>query len=129
MADTEKLAYGDRRLVVRLLADAPKLAGAVAVAVAKRLHRVLRKEGGEALADVLTAAHDTLLAGFAASLRRDQDAVQAVLDCPGPRAPSRVRSTASRPSSGPCTAAPASASSAPESKTAYDGDHLHGKRG
>ena len=85
MADTDKLAEGDRRFVVRLLADAPKLADAVAVA--KRLHRVLRKEGDEPLQDVLTAAADTLLAGFAASLGRDRDAVQAALDLPWTTSP------------------------------------------
>lgn len=85
MADTDKLADGDRRFVAHLLADAPKLAGAVAVA--KRLHRVLRKEGDERLQDVLAAAADTLLAGFAASLGRDQAAVQAALDLPWTTSP------------------------------------------
>ena len=85
MADTGKLADGDHRFVARLLADAPKLADAVAVA--KRLHRVLRKEGGEALAEVLAAANDTLLAGFAASLDRDRNAVQAALDLPWTTSP------------------------------------------
>ena len=85
MTDTDKLADGERRFVVRLLADAPKLAGAVAVA--KRLHRVLRKEGDEPLQDVLAAAADTLLAGFAASLGRDRDAVQAALDLPWTTSP------------------------------------------
>ena len=73
MADPAKLADSDRRFVARLLADAPKLAEAVAVV--KRLHRVLWNEGDEPLQDVLTAAADTLLAGFAASLGRDHDAV------------------------------------------------------
>lgn len=80
MADTDKLANGDRRFVARLLADAPKLADAVAVA--KRLQRILRKEEDGSLQDVLAAAADTLLAGFAASLGRDQNAVQAALDLP-----------------------------------------------
>jgi len=85
MAGTDKLADGDRLFVARLLADAPKLADAVAVA--KRLHRVLRKKGSEPLQDVLTAAADTLLAGFAASLGRDQTAVQAALDLPWTTSP------------------------------------------
>lgn len=85
MADTDKLAVGDCRLVARLLADAPKLAGAVAVA--KRLHHVLRKEGGEPLQDVLAATADTLLAGFAASLGRDQNAVQVALNLPWTTSP------------------------------------------
>ncbi len=54
---------------------------------AKRLHRVLRKEGDEPLQDVLTAAVDTLLAGFAASLDRNRDAVQAALDLPWTTSP------------------------------------------
>ena len=85
MADTDKLANDDHRFVARLLADAPKLADAVAVA--KRLHRVLRKESDEPLQNVLTAAADTLLAGFAASLGRDQTAVQAALDLPWTTSP------------------------------------------
>ena len=85
MADMDRLADDERRFVARLLADAPKLAGAVEVA--KRLHRLLRKEGSEPLQDVLTAAADTLLAGFAASLGRDQEAVQAALDLPWTTSP------------------------------------------
>ena len=85
MADMDRLADDERRFVTRLLADAPKLAGAVEVA--KRLHRLLRKEGSEPLQDVLTAAADTLLAGFAASLGRDQAAVQAALDLPWTTSP------------------------------------------
>lgn len=85
MADIDKLANDDRRFVARLLADAPKLADAVAVA--KRLHCLLRKEGSKPLQDVLTAAADTLLAGFAASLSRDKDAMQAALDLPWTTSP------------------------------------------
>ena len=48
---------------------------------------MLRKEVGEPLQDVLTAAADTLLAGFAASLSRDKDAVQAALDLPWTTSP------------------------------------------
>lgn len=84
-ADMDRLADDERRFVVRLLAHAPKLADAVAVAM--RLHRILRKEGDEPLQDVLTAAADTLLAGFAASLARDQDAVQAALNLPWTTSP------------------------------------------
>lgn len=85
MADTDKLVDGDRRLVTRLLAAAPKLAEAVAVA--RRLHRVLRKQSDEPLQDVLAAGADTLLSGFAASLGRDRDAVQAALDLPWTTSP------------------------------------------
>jgi len=72
MADTDKLADGDRLFVARRLADAPKLADTEAAA--KRLRRILRKEGDASLQDVLTATADTLLAGFAANLSSDQDA-------------------------------------------------------
>jgi len=85
MAKEGKLTEDESRFVARLLADAPKLASAVAVA--KRLHRVLRKEGDEPLMDVLAAAADTLLAGFAANLGRDRDAVQAALDLPWTTSP------------------------------------------
>jgi transposase len=85
MADTDKLTRNEHRFVARLLADTPKLADAVAVA--KRLHCILRKEGDEPLQEVFTAADDTLLAGFAASLGRDQDAVQAALDLPWTTSP------------------------------------------
>ena len=85
MADTDKLADGDRRFVARLLTNTPKLADAVAVA--KRLHRILRKKEDGSLQDVLTAAADTLLARFAASLGRDHDAVQAALDLPWTTSP------------------------------------------
>ena len=50
--------------------------------VARRLHRVLRKENDEPLCDVLAAAADILLADFGASLSRDQNAVQAALNLP-----------------------------------------------
>ena len=90
MADTDKLADGDRRFVARLLADTPKLAGATELA--KRLNRLPRKKGSDSFQDVLAAAADTLLAGFAAGLGRDQAAVQAILDLfPRPRAPSRAK--------------------------------------
>ncbi len=78
MADTDKLANVGRQFVVRLLADETK--SARAVAVAKRVHCVLRKKEGEARADVLAAASDTLLSEFAASRDRDWDVVQAALD-------------------------------------------------
>ena len=85
MADPEKLGKDEREFVTRLLADTPKLAEAVSAA--KRLRLVLSKEDDEILDDVLTAAQDTLLAGFAASLSRDRDAVQAVLDLPWTTSP------------------------------------------
>ena len=68
-AGPDNLADSERQFVVRLFADASKLAEAVELA--KRLHRVLRTQGGQRLA----VAADILLAGFAASLGRDQDAL------------------------------------------------------
>ncbi len=85
MADPETLGGDEQAFVTRLLADAPRLAEAVSVA--KRLRRVLSKEGDDTLDDVLIAAQDTLLAGFAASLNRDRDAVQAALDLPWTTSP------------------------------------------
>ena len=85
MADPDKLADSERQFVGRLLADAPKLAEAVTVA--KRLHRVLRKENGETLDEVLAAAGSTLLARFATNLGRDKGAVQAALDLPWTTSP------------------------------------------
>ena len=85
MADIDKLDDDERSFVVRLLAEASDLADAVAAA--KRLRRVLRKESDEPLLDVLAAAEDTPLAGFAANMRRDADAVQAALDTPWTTSP------------------------------------------
>lgn len=85
MADTEALDETERAFVVRLLTDAPDLAEAVAAA--KNLRRVLRRESGEGLEPALAAAESTSLAGFAASLRRDADAVQAALDLPWSTSP------------------------------------------
>ena len=85
MADIDKLDDDERSFVVRLLAEASDLADAVAAA--KRLRRVLRKESDEPLLDVLAAAEDTPLAGFAANMRRDAGAVQAALDTPWTTSP------------------------------------------
>ncbi len=71
--------------MARLLADAPGLAEAVAVA--SRLRRLLRREGDESLVEVLDAAATTQLAAFAARLRRDIGAVQAALDTPWTTSP------------------------------------------
>jgi transposase len=85
MADAEVLSETDRLFVARLFSEAPKLAEAITIA--KRLHQVLRCESDEALQDVLDAARDTLLAGFAAGLRQDIEAVQAALDLPWTTSP------------------------------------------
>jgi transposase len=85
MADTEALSETDRLFMAQLFAEAPKLAEAITLA--KRLHQVLRREGEESLHDVLAAARDTLLAGFASGLRQDLAAVQAALDLPWTTSP------------------------------------------
>jgi transposase len=71
--------------VAHLLQAAPALAKAVAVA--KRLKLLFRRKGNESLSDVLAAADETLLAGFADSLRKDQEAVNAALDLPWTTSP------------------------------------------
>ena len=80
MADTDALPEAERAFVERLLADAPELADAIAVA--KRLNLLLRKKSEESLDGVLDDAAGTLLAEFAAGLRSDGFAVQAALDLP-----------------------------------------------
>jgi transposase len=85
MAEAEVLSETDRLFVAQLFSEAPKLAEAIMLA--KRLRQVLRCESGEALQDVLEAARDTLLAGFAAGLRQDIEAVQAALDLPWTTSP------------------------------------------
>ena len=85
MADDGGLGADERRFVARLLAEAPELAEAVAVA--KRLRAVLRRSGDETLTAVLDAARGTLLGSFAAWLERDRDAVQAALDLPWTTSP------------------------------------------
>ena len=85
MADTDGLPAPERAFVSRLLAETPTLADAVTVA--KRLNRLLRRASEENLDQVLDAAASTLLAGFAAGLRRDLDAVQAALATPWTTSP------------------------------------------
>jgi transposase len=81
------LAEGDRLLCTRLLAEAPSLAAAVAVA--RRLAKLLRRASGEQepLLEVLAAAKTTPLARLAANLERDQAAVQAALELPWTTSP------------------------------------------
>ena len=73
MADPAKLGETECAFVTRLLDAEPALAEALAVAT--RLHRVLRRDASESLTDVLTAAEGTSLA----QLQRDAQAVQAAL--------------------------------------------------
>jgi transposase len=85
MADRNALPETERAFVVHLFAEAEDLARAVAVA--KRLDQRLRRESKEPLEAILDDAADTSLATFAASLRRDLDAVQASLDTPWTTSP------------------------------------------
>ena len=85
MADAATLGETERAFVTRLLDAEPYLAEALAVA--KRLHRVLRRDTSESLADVLVAAERTSLAHFAAQLQRDAKAVQAALELPWTTSP------------------------------------------
>jgi transposase len=85
MADAATLDGAERTFVSTVLDAEPALAEALAVA--KRLHRVLRREADESLTDVLAAAEGTSLAHFAAQLRRDSEAVQAALELPWTTSP------------------------------------------
>ncbi len=85
MAEADTLCEADRAFVTRLLAEVPALAAAIATA--KRLTRVLRRQSDEMLDDVLAAAADTPLAGFITELRKDIAAVQAALDLPWTTSP------------------------------------------
>lgn len=85
MADTEALLEPEQRFVARLLAEAPGLADAIAVA--KRLNLLLRRKSKEELSKVLEDAANTPLAEFASGLRRDITAVQAALDTPWTTSP------------------------------------------
>lgn len=75
----------ERVFVSSLLEQIPELAGAIAVA--KRLNQLLRRQSQESLDDVLADAAATLLADFGAGLRRDLAAVQAALDLPWTTSP------------------------------------------
>jgi hypothetical protein len=85
MAEAEMLNEKERLFISHLLSEEPRLAEAIAVA--KRLHYLLRQMGNETLQDVLAAAKVTLLADFAAGLPRDINAVQAALDLPWTTSP------------------------------------------
>ncbi len=79
------LSAEERMFVRHLLADEPALDAAVSWA--RRLGRLLRRKTVEGLDDVLTAATGTLFARFAASLRRDVDAISAALVLPWSTSP------------------------------------------
>lgn len=83
--DIDRLDEMERAFVTHLRTEAPRLAEAADVAT--RLRRVLRREATDTLQNLLTAAEPTLLADFAANLRRDLSAVQAALDLPWTTSP------------------------------------------
>jgi transposase len=85
MSETDALPRPEQALVSALLAQTPGLAAAITVA--KQLHLLLRRKSQERLDDVLDSAAGTPLASFAASIRRDQAAVQAALDLPWTSSP------------------------------------------
>ena len=85
MVDRDRLSETERAFVSALLLRAPKLADAIAVA--KRLNQLLRRNSKDTLDGVLADAVGTLLEEFAASLRRDIAAVQAALDLPWTTSP------------------------------------------
>jgi transposase len=85
MAAPETLKEVERIFVAKLLEEAPDLAHALAAA--KQLRAVLRREGEEDLDQALAAAEETALAGFAGSLRKDLAAVQAALQLPWSTSP------------------------------------------
>ena len=85
MADTSTLPEAGRAFTSNILAQVPGLAEGIAVA--KRLNLLLRHKSQESLVGVLDDAAGTLLANFAASMRRDLAAVQAALDLPWTTSP------------------------------------------
>jgi transposase len=85
MADVAQISGVEQGFIAHLLQKAPGLADAVAIA--KRLNRLLRRDSQESLDQVLDAASKTSLAEFAAGLRRDLAAVQAALDLPWTTSP------------------------------------------
>ncbi len=84
-SELDAVPEADRAFLARFLAEAPALGDAAAIA--KRLGRLLRREGGESLDRVLADAVGTPLGDFAAGLGRDRAAVQAALDTPWTTSP------------------------------------------
>jgi transposase len=84
-SDPATLPAVDQAFVQRLLAEAPELAATAAMAA--RLANLLLRQGEETLAVVLAAADRSPLAGFAAGLRREIQAVQAALELPWTTSP------------------------------------------
>ena len=92
MAGTSGLNAEDELFRVRMLEDEPALG--VAITWARQLNAVLRRQVGGNLDELLTAA-STMLARFAAGLRRDFDAINVSLVLPWTTSP--VEGQISRP--------------------------------
>ena len=85
MAGTSGLNAEDEIFRARMLEDEPALD--VAIAWAKQLNAVLRRQVATNLDELLTAAASTMLARFAAGLRRDFNAINASLKLPWTTSP------------------------------------------
>ena len=85
MSDPSTLKAEDNLFRTRLLEDEPALGTAVAWAL--RLNELLRRKVTGDLGEILTAADNTLLARFAAGLRRDFAAISAALELPWTTSP------------------------------------------
>ena len=85
MANSATLSEPEGLFVARLLSEEPALG--VAIRWAKQLNAMLCHRVSENLDELLHAADGTLLAHFAAGLRRDFDAVKAVLKVPWTTSP------------------------------------------
>ena len=85
MSDRSTLKAEDDLFRTCLLEEEPALG--ITVAWAQRLNALLRRKVTGDLGEVLTAAEDTLLARFAAGLRRDFAAISAALELPWTTSP------------------------------------------
>jgi len=85
MSDASRLSADDELFRVRLLEDEPALGAAITWA--KRLNALLRRQVIADLDELLIAADGTLLARFAAGLRRDFAAISAALELPWTTSP------------------------------------------
>jgi transposase len=85
MADTSKLNAEDELFKIRLFEDEPALGAAITWAM--RFNALLRRKAAGALDEILDAADGTMLARFAAGLRRDFEAISAALELPWTTSP------------------------------------------
>jgi transposase len=85
MTDISKLNAEDRLFKIRLLEDQPALGAAIAWAT--RLNALLRRKEDGDLDEILAAGDATMLARFAAGLRRDFAAISAALKLPWTTSP------------------------------------------